>query len=83
MHKHVEILIGRLATDPGLLSRFVDDPTRALRELLEQGLELTEIEIAALAAIDPRALRALASSLDGRLRKAAPITSTHEKEMVR
>jgi hypothetical protein len=69
MHKNVEVLIGRLATDEGLLRRFEEQPTAAL---LDQRLELTEIELAALCAIDPAALRALADALDARIKKALP-----------
>lgn len=69
MHRHVELLIGRLATDPGLQCRFAEQPFEALRE---QRLELTEIELAALAATDPEAFRAFTAALDTRLRKASP-----------
>ena len=67
MHKNVEVLIGRLATDPELRHRFAREPRVALRE---QGLELTELELVALADTDPEAFRALAAALDGRLCKA-------------
>jgi hypothetical protein len=40
-----------------------------LGELLEQGCELTRIELDALCSIDARALQAFAASLDGRLRR--------------
>lgn len=68
MHRNVEVLIGRLATNPGFRKRFTERPLEALRE---QGLELTEIEITALAATRPEAFRALAAALDARLRKAS------------
>jgi hypothetical protein len=68
MHRNVEVLIGRLATDPGLQSRFAEQPFEVLNE---QRLELTEVEIAALAATDPEALRAFTAALDTRLRKAS------------
>jgi hypothetical protein len=68
MHRNVELLIGRLATDPELLQRFADQPQAVLRE---QGLDLTEVECAALAATDPEAFRVLADALDARLRRAA------------
>lgn len=71
MHKIVELLIGRLATDPKLRRRFAANPVRLLRELAEEGLELTEIEIEALAATNPAAIRAFATALDARLRKAS------------
>lgn len=68
MHRHVELLIGRLATDPRLQRRFAEQPFEAL---LEQRLELSEVEIAALAATDPAAIRDFSAALDARLRKAA------------
>lgn len=67
MHKSVEVLIGRLATDPELQRRFAEQPFAVLHE---QRLELTEVEIAALAALDPDDLRAFTAALDQRLRKA-------------
>jgi len=80
MHKHVESVIGRLATDPRLLSQFGEDPLRTLRLLQDQGLELTEIEVAALASADPAAVFAFAQSLDRRLRKAASTHVRNEEE---
>ena len=68
MHKHVEVLIGRLATDPGLQTRFAKQPFEVLRELR---LELSEVEIAALIATDPAAFRAFTAALDARLRKVS------------
>jgi hypothetical protein len=70
MHKHVEQLLGRLATDPKLRRRFAANPEALLRELAESGLELTEVELEALATTDPEALRSFAAALDARLRKA-------------
>jgi hypothetical protein len=67
MHKNVEIVIGRLATDPGLQHRFAADPYRVLHE---QGLELSEVEAAALAETDLNALRAFTAALDARLCRA-------------
>jgi hypothetical protein len=71
MHRNVEVLIGRLATDPDLRDRFARAPFDVLRE---QRLELSEVEIAALAATNPDAFRALAAALDARLRRA-PLTA--------
>lgn len=76
MHKNVETLIGRLATDPTLRRRFAVDPETVLAELAEAGWELTTVELRALAAIDAESLHAFASSLDRRLRKAAVATPT-------
>ena len=70
-HRNVETLLGRLATDPALRRRFSRDPVGVLRELRDQGFELTEIEREALASTDPGAIRAFAEALDRRIRKAA------------
>ncbi len=70
MHKSVETVIGRLATDPELRRRFVASPAAVLAELGAGGLELTSVELEALAAIDTAALHAFAGSLDRRLRRA-------------
>jgi hypothetical protein len=69
-HRNVENLIGRLATDPDLRRRFVDDPPGVLRELREQGWELTSVELDALASTDPAALRTFADALDRRIRRS-------------
>ncbi len=79
MHKNVEILIGRLATDPRLRRRFAADPVGVLRELVERGFELTAVEMDALASLDPDAIGAFAGVLDRRLRLAAT-TNTNEGE---
>ena len=68
-HRNVEVLIGRLATDPRLRRRFEDGPIPLLHELIAQGYELTTIEIDALATIDTDAIRVLTGTLDPRLRK--------------
>lgn len=68
MHRHVELLLGRLATDPTLLERFARQPREVLRE---QGFALTEVELEALASTAPAALRALSAALDDRLRRAS------------
>ena len=70
-HRNVEALIGRLATDPAMRQRFVEDPGGVLRELTEQGYELTPVEIEALASTDGDAIRSFADSLDRRIRRAA------------
>ena len=70
-HRNVEALIGRLATDPAMRQRFVDDPDRVLRALTDQGYELTSVEIEALASTAGEAIRSFADSLDRRIRRAA------------
>lgn len=67
----VETVLGRLATDEGLRERFGRAPVRALRELVERGgVELSPVELAAVASLDTLALRRFARALDRRLRKA-------------
>jgi len=73
MHRNVETLIGRLATDSSLRRRFVEDPTELLRDAVRQGFELTPIELEALGSIDANALRMFAAAVDRRLQKA-PLT---------
>jgi hypothetical protein len=69
-HRNVETLIGRLVTDPVLRRRFARQPGAFLDELRAQGYELTLVELEALAATDVETLRALAETLDRRIRKA-------------
>ena len=69
-HRNVETLIGRLATDPGLRRRFLEDPAGLLEEFKEQGFELTAVELEALATIDGEAIRSFAGALDRRIRRA-------------
>jgi hypothetical protein len=76
MHRNVELLIGRLATDPKLRRRFAANPEAVLRELSERGLELSEVELEALATTNPEAFRSLAGALDARLRKAPSTAET-------
>ena len=68
-HRHVEMLIGRLATDPRLRRRFEDGPAALLRELAAEGYEFSIIEIDALATMDRESIRRFASALDSRLRR--------------
>ena len=69
-HRNVETLIGRLATDGFLRRRFLEDPTRVLDELRNQGLELTDIELQALASTNADAIREFAARVDRRIQKA-------------
>jgi hypothetical protein len=80
-HRNVEALIGRLATDPAMRRRFVEDPARVLRELTEEGYELTPVEIDALASTNGDAIHSFADSLDRRIRRAlVNAESTTSKE---
>ena len=77
----METLIGRLATDPNLRRRFLEDPPKVLREFKEQGCELTAVELEALASINGDAIRSFAGALDRRIRRAeVHFESQTEKE---
>ena len=69
-HRNVETLLGRLATDGLLRRRFLEDPTGVLAQFRDQGIELTDIELKALAATSPDAIREFAASVDRRIQKA-------------
>jgi hypothetical protein len=69
-HRNVETVLGRLATDPLLRRRFSEDPGRVIRELKDQGCELTPVEVEALSRTDADALQSFAVALDRRIRKA-------------
>ncbi len=72
--RNVELLIGRLVTNPTVRRRFAADPVAVLREFQEEGYELTAIELDALAATDPDAIRSCAESIDRRIRRADPVS---------
>src|SRR5262245_59731591 len=84
-HRSVETLLGRLATDPTLRRRFARNAGSLLEELRSQGLELTGVELEALASTEAHAIDCFAQSLDERLRKADftvnPATSLEEPVM--
>lgn len=63
------MLIGRLATDPGLRRRFEHGPAAVLRELTAQGYELSAIEMDALTTLDATSIRTFADHIDPRLRR--------------
>jgi Ribosomally synthesized peptide prototyped by Frankia Franean1_4349. len=65
----VERVIGRLVTDEAFRRKFAEDPAAILREALGCGVELTSLEVRALASIDPQLLARLAENLDPRIQK--------------
>jgi pimeloyl-ACP methyl ester carboxylesterase len=78
-HRNVEILIGKLATDPALGRRFASDPAAVLTELQRQGFELTQVEIDALSSTDVEAIQTITRALDRRIRKI-PVESSNSEE---
>ena len=61
MHKNVEILLGRLATDESFRTRFAAGPAEFLRDLTGRGA--TDALALLAAALDPRIRRAPQSAI--------------------
>jgi hypothetical protein len=72
--KNVQLTIGRLLTDEDLRARFVERPRATLIELREQGFELTDDEIDALARSDANVWPAMASRIHPRLQRCSMST---------
>ena len=68
-HKAVETIIGKLVTDEAFRRQFFAEPGAALADLRQRGCEITAVEMDALLALDPAAIRAFASAVDARLQK--------------
>jgi len=71
VQRHIELLIGRLATDEDFRRAFQTDPRRTLGEAAEWGLALSAIEVTALLATDQTLWDRIAVELDSRLQKAS------------
>ncbi|MFN7956108.1 MAG: Franean1_4349 family RiPP [bacterium] len=69
--RHVEKLLGRLVLDEELRQRFFVDRHAALADLAREGVELTPVELDAVAAIEPRDLDRFAAGIDRRIHKAS------------
>jgi hypothetical protein len=67
--RNVEGFIGRLVTDEALRRRFEKKGLQVLFEMISSGLELTTLELRALAAMDSRLVACLADALDPRIQK--------------
>ena len=78
-HRNVETVIGRLATDPLIRRRFAENPAAVLKQFQEEGCELTAVEVDALAATDPEAIRSFAQAIDRRIRKAETQRAPRER----
>jgi hypothetical protein len=66
----VEIVIGRLVTDEAFRETFRTDPSRAIEQLLERGMDLTPAEVVALLTTDRQLWERVADQVDPRLQKA-------------
>ena len=69
--KTVQLVIGRLLTDEDLRLRFVERPLETLTEVREQGFELTNDEIDALARSDPKIWPSMARLIHPRLQRCS------------
>ena len=71
MQRHIELLIGRLATDEDFRRAFQIDPHKTLAEAEQWGVALTAVEVSALLATDQTLWERIAIELDSRLQKAS------------
>ena len=69
--KTVQLMIGRLLTDEDLRLQFVERPRETLAELRDQGFDLTNDEIDALARSDPKMWPAAARRIHPRLQRCS------------
>ena len=67
--KTVQLMIGRLLTDEDLRLQFVERPRETLADLRDQGFELTNDEIDALARSDPKMWPSVARRIHPRLQR--------------
>ncbi len=67
----VEQIVGRLVTDERFRRLFTIDAAAALREVAQEGLELSAAEAKALIATDSKLWDAIADRVDPRLQKAS------------
>jgi hypothetical protein len=69
--KTVQLMIGRLLTDEDLRLQFVERPQETLAELRDQGFDLTNDEIDALARSDPKMWPSVARRIHPRLQRCS------------
>jgi hypothetical protein len=65
----VQLIIGQILTDEEFRSDFLERPTDTLRSLRERGVDLTNVEIDALAHTDRRFWLIGAELIDARLQR--------------
>lgn len=69
MQRFIEVVIGRLVTDEEFRTAFLRDPRGTVERLLDQGMHLTHLEVAALLRTDSGLWERVAEHVDPRLRK--------------
>ena len=67
--RNVEQIVGRILTDEAFRKRFAADPVTVLYESIAAGMDLTSLEVRALASIDIGLAADLAESIDPRIQK--------------
>ena len=65
----VQLIIGQILTDEEFRAAFLERPAETLDSLRDRGLELTNVEIDALARTDRRFWAVGAEWIDGRLQR--------------
>ena len=80
MQRHIELLIGRLATDEDFRDAFQREPEKTLADAAAWGLALSAIEVSALLSTDQTLWERIAFELDSRLQKASFRTSSGKDE---
>jgi DNA-binding NarL/FixJ family response regulator len=78
----VQLVIGRLITDEEFRRGFKQRGSDYLAGLCEQGVDLNDVEIAALVEADPRLWSRMATRIDRRLRKVG-VTSERDDQRTR
>jgi DNA-binding NarL/FixJ family response regulator len=64
----VQLVIGKLVTDENLRQRFETRANESLAKLCDQGIDLTDMEVAAFLETDPQLWSKMARQIDPRLR---------------
>jgi DNA-binding NarL/FixJ family response regulator len=70
-HWGVQLVIGKLITDEGFRRGFESQRGDCLHGLCARGIDLSEMEIAALVNVDPRAWSRMATRIDPRLKRSS------------
>jgi hypothetical protein len=79
-HRTIERVIGRLLTDEELRLQFTRSPRGTLAELMEQGWELSRLEVDALLTMEVRLWSDVAARIDPRLQRCSLKTRDDEGE---
>ena len=69
--RSIELFIGRLVTDEEFRETFTRNPSAAVNQFVESGLELTNVEVAALLATRADVWDRVADQIDSRLQKVS------------